>query len=113
MIVICKFILKTIPKTISIDAIIKELQNEKERLEQSVLSLQKDYLFETKVVCWNDLEDKQLSKLLVFQIAFMILRLEIKNVKFCSAIIVDVSSLYFENYHRTRIEKSQNKSQKI
>lgn len=36
-----------------------------------------------------------------------------KNVKFCSAIIVDVSSLYFENYHRTRIEKSQNKSQKI
>ena len=43
MIVICKFILKTIPKTISIDAIIKELQNEKERLEQSVLSLQKDY----------------------------------------------------------------------
>ena len=43
----------------------------------------------------------------------MILRLEIKNVKFCSAIIVDVSRLYFENYHRTRIEKSQNKSQKI
>ena len=43
MIVICKFILKTIPKTISIDAMIKELQNEKERLEQSVLSLQKDY----------------------------------------------------------------------
>ena len=37
IIVICKFIL------ISIDAIIKDLQNEKERLEQSAWSLQKDY----------------------------------------------------------------------
>ena len=43
IIVICKFILKTITKTISIDAIIKDLQNEKERLEQSAWSLQKDY----------------------------------------------------------------------